>query len=171
MPRAKGAKNYKNDLLIPIVAEILTNGEFGWSAVDLAYQEQAREDDPRNTDDLKRHWVKNLCQNMKKPTGRPGENSDRMHRCIAIERKMMEKTHAGMMGIEESEDEDHASDAVGDEGELGVVNTLRRSPPRVSKTRANGFIRSQLASSRVPTAEVVGEPEGRGGVSGLQQPH
>jgi hypothetical protein len=56
----------------------------------------------------------------------------------------MEKTHAGMMGIEESEDEDHDSDVVGDECELGVVNTLRPSPPRVSKTRANGFIRSQL---------------------------
>ena len=60
-----------------------------------------------------------------------------------------------MMGIEESKDEDHVSDAVGDEGELGVMNTLRSSPPRVSKTRANGLIRSQLASSRVPTAEVV----------------
>ena len=59
------------------------------------------------------------------------------------------------MGIEESEDEDHVSDAVGDEGELGVVmNTLCCSPPRVSKTRANGFIHSQLVSSRVPTAEV-----------------
>jgi hypothetical protein len=55
MPRskAKGAKNYKNEVLIPIVAEILPNGEYGWSAVALAYQEQAREDDPRNTDDLK----------------------------------------------------------------------------------------------------------------------
>ena len=107
MPRAKGAKNYKNDLLIPIVVEILPNGEFGWSAVALAYQEQAQENDPCNTDDLKRHWIKNLCQNMKKPVGRPGENSDHTHRCIAIERKIMEKTHAGMMGIEESEDEDH----------------------------------------------------------------
>ncbi len=81
MPRAKGTKNYKNDLLIPIVAEILPNGEFG----------QAREGDPCNTDDLKRHWVKNLCQNMKKPMGRPGKNSDRRHRCIAIECKIMEK--------------------------------------------------------------------------------
>ena len=160
MPRAKGAKNYKNDLLITIVAEILPNGDYGWTAVALAYQEQAREDEPRNSDDLKRHWVKNLCQNMKKPTGRPGENSDRTHRCIAIERKIMEKTHAGMMGIEESEDEGHDSDVVGDEGELGVVvNSLRCSPPRVSKTRANGFIRSQLASSRVPTAEVVVEDD------------
>jgi hypothetical protein len=116
---------------------------------------------PRNTDNLKRHWVKNLYQNMKKPTGQPGENSDSTHRCIAIERKIMEKTHAGMMGIEESEDEDHDSDAVGDEGELGVVNTLRRSLPRVSKTRANGFIRSQLELSRVPTAEVVGDDDAR----------
>jgi len=66
-----------------------------------------------------------------------------------------------MMGIEESEDEDHDSDAVGGEGELGVVNTLRCSPPRVLKTRANGFIHSQLASSRVPTAEVVGDNDAR----------
>ncbi len=63
------------------------------------------------------------------------------------------------MGIEESEDEDHDSDAVGDEGELGVVNTLCCSPPRMSKTRANGFIHSQLASSQVPTAEVVGDDD------------
>ena len=74
----------------------------------------------------------------------------------------MEKTHAGMMGIEESEDEVHDSDAVGDEGELGVVmNTLRCSPPRVSKTRANGFIHSQLVSSRVPTAEVFEDDDAR----------
>jgi len=83
MPRATGAKNYKNDILITIIAEILPNGEYCWSAVALAYQEQAREDNPRNTDDLRRHWVKNLCQNMKKPTGKPGENSDCTHRCIA----------------------------------------------------------------------------------------
>ncbi len=96
---------------------------------------------------------------MKKPTGRPDENSDCTHRCIAIERKIMEKMQAGMMGIQDSEDEDHDNDATGDEGELGVVNTLRRLPPHVSKTRANGFIRSQLASSQVPTAEVVGNDD------------
>ena len=161
MPRAKGVKNYKNDILIPIITEILPNGEYGWSAVALAYQEQVREDNPHNTDDPRRHWVKNLCQNMKKPTGKPGENNDRTHRCIAIERKIMEKIHAGMMGIEESEDEDNVSDAVGDEGQLGVMNSLRSSPPRVSKTRANGLIRSQLASSRVSTAEVVEDDDAR----------
>ena len=42
-----------------------------------------------------------------------------------------------------------------------VVNTLRRSPPRLSKTRANGFIHSQLASHRVPTAEVFEDNDAR----------
>jgi hypothetical protein len=37
MPRSKGAKNYNNEFLIPIVAEILPNGEYGWLAVALAY--------------------------------------------------------------------------------------------------------------------------------------
>ena len=145
MPRAKGAKNYKNDILIPIITEILPNGEFGWAAVTLAYQEQAQENDPCNTDDLKRHWIKNLCQNMKKPTGKPGENSDRTHRCIAIEHKIMEKTQAGMMGIQESEDEDRGDEV--EEEVLGEENTLRWSPSRTSKTIANRSIRAQLASN------------------------
>ncbi len=72
---------------------------------------------------------------MKKPTGRPGKNSDHTHRCIAIEFKSMEKMHAEMMGIEESKDGDH-SDVVGDEGELGVVNTLHRSSPRNAERRS-----------------------------------
>ena len=145
MPRAKGAENYKNNILIPIIAEILPNGEFGWAAVALAYQEQAQENDPHNTDDLKCHWIKNLCQNMKKPTGKPGKNSDRTHRCIAIERKIMEKTQAGMNGIQESKDVDR-----GDKGEeevLGEENTLRWLPPRVSMTIANRSIHAQLASN------------------------
>jgi hypothetical protein len=67
------------------------------------------------------------------------------------------------MGIEESKDEEgHDSDVVRDEGELSVVvNTLRHSPPRLSKTRANGFIRSQLASRRVSTAEVFEDDDAR----------
>jgi len=100
MPRARGARNYRNDVLIQIIAEILPNGEFGWSAVALAYQEQSQEDEIRNTDDIKRHWMRNLCNNMKKPTVKPGVSSDRTHRCIAIERKIMDKTYAGVMGFD-----------------------------------------------------------------------
>ncbi len=50
MPRLKGAVNYKNDILINIILEILPNGECGWQAVSFAYHEQSKEKDPRNID-------------------------------------------------------------------------------------------------------------------------
>jgi hypothetical protein len=34
----KGSLNYKNNLLISIIEEILTNGELGWEAVAITYQ-------------------------------------------------------------------------------------------------------------------------------------
>jgi hypothetical protein len=55
MPRLKSAVNYKNDILINNILEILPNCEYGWQAVSFAYHEQSKEKDPRNTDTLKRH--------------------------------------------------------------------------------------------------------------------
>ncbi len=72
MPRRVGAKNYKNNVRFAIIEEVLPNGELGWDAIMLAYQEQMREETKRDTDDLKRHWIRNLCKGMKKPTGQPG---------------------------------------------------------------------------------------------------
>ena len=69
----------------------------------------------------------------------------------------MEKTYSGLVGIlpdseaEEKVDED-------DDGVDDVDATpCRFSPARLSKTHANEFIRSQLASSRVHTATVVND--------------
>jgi hypothetical protein len=55
MPRTKGDVNYKNDLLINIILEILPTGEYGLQAVSCAYHEQTKEELPRNTDNLKGH--------------------------------------------------------------------------------------------------------------------
>jgi hypothetical protein len=111
MPCTKGAIKYKNDMLINIISEILPNGEYGWHAVSFAYHEQSKEDQPRNTDDLKRHWIKTLCNGMKKPTGgKPGGGNDRIHRCISIEKRILDKTHSGMLGLS-SDDEDDADAA------------------------------------------------------------
>jgi hypothetical protein len=99
MPRTKGAVNYKNDMLINIISEILPNGEYGWQAVSFAYHEQSKEDQPRNTDNLKRHWIKTLCNGMKKPTGKPGGPNDHIHWCISIENRILDKTHSGMLGL------------------------------------------------------------------------
>ena len=73
MPHTKGAVNYKNDLLINIISEILPNVDYEWQDVSFAYPEESKEELPRNTDDLKRHWIKTICNKMKKkPMGKPG---------------------------------------------------------------------------------------------------
>ncbi len=84
---------------------------------------------------------------MKKRTGQPGATNDRVLWCIAIEWKIMEKTYSRLVGIlpdseaEEKVDED-------DDGGDDVDGTPWCFPPaRLSKTRANACIRSQLASS------------------------
>ena len=76
MARRKGSVNYKNDALIKIIGEILPNGEYGWDAVATAYQKIANEETLRDSADLKKHWIKNLCNNMKKPTGGTGERKE-----------------------------------------------------------------------------------------------
>ena len=105
MARKKGAVNYKNNLLISIIKELLPNGELGWQAVAAEYQKASKEDCERDSTDVKKHWIKNLCNGMKKPTGSTGEKTDRVHQCIAIEKQILDKTNSGLLGIS-SDDED-----------------------------------------------------------------
>ena len=95
--------NYKNDLLIDIVADVLPNGGYGWQTVALAYQEQSKEEILRNSADMKKHWIRTLCNGMKKPTGRTGEGGNWIHRCISIEKIIIKKTHSGMLGFSSSD--------------------------------------------------------------------
>ncbi len=88
MARTKGSVNYKNDVLINIINKLLPNGEVAWEAVCTAYFTQSKEKVLRNTMDARKHWIKNLCNNMQKRTGRTGENGDRIHQCMLIEKKL-----------------------------------------------------------------------------------
>jgi hypothetical protein len=76
MPCKKGSVNYKNELLIDIVADVLPNSEYDWQTVALAYQEQSKEEILRDTADMKKHWIKVFCNGMKKPTGWTEEAGD-----------------------------------------------------------------------------------------------
>jgi hypothetical protein len=69
----RGAKNYKNEVLMNIIAGVLPSGQYGWDQVAAAFMTAANEDILHDTDNLKRHWVKTLCNGMKKPTGGTGE--------------------------------------------------------------------------------------------------
>ncbi len=113
MAHTKGSVNYKNKVLIKIINELLPNGEVAWEAVCTTYFNQSKEKALHNTMDVRKHWIKNLCNNMQKPTGRMGKNSDRIHRCMLIEKIIMKKTHSGMIGL--SSDSDILSCNDGDE--------------------------------------------------------
>ena len=76
----------------------MSNGQVAWEAVAAAYHKKSNEEEERDWNNVKKHWNKNLCNNMKKPTGSTGENGDRVCRCIGIKKKIIRKTHSGFLG-------------------------------------------------------------------------
>jgi hypothetical protein len=70
--------SYKNNVPINIVEEILPNGELGWEAVAIAYQGKSNAEMQQDATDVKKHWMKKVCNSMKKPMGWMGENGDRI---------------------------------------------------------------------------------------------
>ena len=59
-----GARNYHNDILVDIIDDVCPSGAEGWELVASSYQE------------VKEHWVRKLCNNFKKLTGKTGEKDD-----------------------------------------------------------------------------------------------
>ncbi len=101
----------------------------------------ANKDILRDTDDLKRHWVKTLCNGMKKPTGGTGEKGERIHKCIHIKRLILDKTHSGILGLSpdgdaESKDGGSGSDTSLNNYSAEVASSLPplfRTPPAKTK--------------------------------------
>jgi hypothetical protein len=60
-------------------------------------------------EDICDNWVRKLCNNFKKPTGGPGDNSDRIFRCLEIERQIQRKANAAILGVTSGES-DHDND-------------------------------------------------------------
>ena len=59
--------NYQNNILIPIVENILPSGTEGWQLVALAYQKESGDVNFHCEHDLKKNWMQKLCNKMKKP--------------------------------------------------------------------------------------------------------
>ena len=72
MAHARGAKNYKKEVLLEVVKEILPVQAYAWEEVANLYMERFGENNIRDKDDVKRHFVENLCNKFKKPTGSAG---------------------------------------------------------------------------------------------------
>ena len=103
--RRTGAPNYKNNILIAIIEELLPNGRILWEVVAERYQLLSGEAELRNVDDLKKHWHFKLCNKLNKPTGRTGENGDRILRCIRIHNAITAKSDSVLLGVDDSCDE------------------------------------------------------------------
>jgi hypothetical protein len=129
--RQRGAKEYKNKVPTNIITGILPNGQYGWDQVATAYMTAAKEGNLRYTDDLKRHWVKTLCNGMKKPTGGTGEKEKRIHKCIASERLILDKTHSGILGLSPDEDEEGGGSNSDTSGNNFTAEVAPSPPPPV----------------------------------------
>lgn len=123
--RPLGAPNYKNDILIEIVERYLPQGLEAWNAVAAQYQVESNELTLRRGEDLRENWNKKLCNRMQKPTGKPGVNTDRIFRCIEIERRIQAEAAAAILGADSAEsghsrdDGDSALSDVAQDDDLG----------------------------------------------------
>ena len=157
--RSGGVPNYKNDILIDVVELYLPRGLEAWREVALAYQRESMETVLRRGEDLRDNWNKKLCNRMQKPTGKPGVNTDRIFRCIEIERRIQDEAAAAILGADSAESA-HSRDngesalldvAPEDDFEIGgdeededwegclSVPGVRGKVPRWSRIRYTGF--------------------------------
>jgi hypothetical protein len=123
--RPPGAINYQNNVLIAIVERLLPQGLEGWREVALEYQRQTGEAVLRRGEDVRENWVKKLCKNMKKPTGKPGDLLDRHFRCLAIERRIQDRANAAILGVRSAESshrsDDGSKESYDDDDDVGAV--------------------------------------------------
>ena len=66
----------------------------------LAYKEESKEEVLQSEDDIKKNWVKKLCNHFKKPTGWTGQDiKDQVAQCIAMNHKIRAKSSAGILWV------------------------------------------------------------------------
>jgi hypothetical protein len=67
--RGRGVPNYKKDVLMNIIADILPTGALAWQRVAERYRISSSENIDRDPADIKIFFIQKLCNNNKKPTG------------------------------------------------------------------------------------------------------
>jgi hypothetical protein len=126
-------------VLIAIVQELLPYGSDGWASVSSQYRDASEEEDFRDPKDLKDHWVRKLCNNFKKPTGKTGEPGDRIHRCQEIDRMINSNNEARVMGAS-SGDEAELEDGYVSSGMEDAVSFTRGDDEHGDETNAEGGV-------------------------------
>ena len=105
-----GVPNYRNDLLIDIIEENLPEGLEAWRMVAFAYQNALNQVNLWRVEDIRDNWVRKLCNNFKKPTGKPDELHDHIFCCISIERHIQDAANAAILGVSSAQSSHSADD-------------------------------------------------------------
>ncbi len=95
------------------------HGLEAWRRVALEYQCGSAEANLCRGEDLCDNWNKKLCNRMQKLTGKPGLINNRIYCCIAIERRIMEKANAAILGLDLVESEHSGDD--GDSAHFDII--------------------------------------------------
>ena len=151
--RRSGTPNYKNDILIAIIEELLPNGNLQWQTVAQRYMELSGELQLRSVDDLKKHWHFKLCNKLNKPTGRTGENGDRVLKCIRISNLITAKSDSMLLGVVESSDEEEDNGKDGDvsgEEEDDDEDDGDKKPAAIDDATIAAVVEDSLRTAHVP---------------------
>ena len=109
--RSSGTPNYRNSVFIRIVESILPYGNKEWKRVAILYQAESREAFLRDEAKLVANWKK-ISNGFKKPTGAAGGMSDRILRCINIQRRINAKAGAVIMGASSADNESNDESSI-----------------------------------------------------------
>jgi hypothetical protein len=122
----------------------------------LLYQNALNKRDLRRGEDIRDNWVRKLCNNFKKPTGRPGNNLDQIYHCLEIERQIQRKANAAILGATSGESDDD-NDIESRESDNFSLGSSFDSNPKVVAATAQNDDGDQLADEQANSeeAEVV----------------
>ncbi len=133
--RSSGVPNYCNDLIIDIVKQLLPQGIEAWRNVALLYQNTSNKRDLCRRGGIHDNWVRKLCNNFKKPTGKPGDNLGQIFCCLEIEHRIQRKANAAILGAISGE-LDHGNDQGHRESEDFSIGSGYDKNPEVAAATA-----------------------------------
>ena len=105
MARTKGAKSYKNPLLLNLIEAIKPSGQLGWLEVGTRYKAASGEEELRDWQDIRRHFLEKLCDNHRAPTGSSGP-ANLTRRAQEVYAAIENHNSAGAYGGNSSDSED-----------------------------------------------------------------
>jgi hypothetical protein len=153
---SSGVPNNRNDILIDIVEQQLPQGLEAWRNVALLYQNASNERDLCRGEDIRDNWVRKLCNNFKKPTGRPSDNLDLIFHCLEIEPQIQCKANVAILGATSGES-DHDNNIGSRESDNFSLGSSFDNNPKVAAATSQNDDGNWLADKQANSeeAEVV----------------